>query len=161
MKFGLMKRINNPYWVNTSSQGWDQLSVSKRLRGTIRLILNYFSPFNVVEWGQATYDKMRLSIPLSKSLLCVDKYAVWNIQLPILFLHVVIFVSSYDNAFKWMSHDLTGDKSPMVRLTALGFQAQAITSANVNHYLTQCIFRVNEILLTQRKNLWNTKLSVQ
>ena len=42
-----------------------------------------------------------------------------------------IFRSSYDNALRWMSRDLTDDKSTLVQVMAWCCQA-------TNHYLSQC-----------------------
>ena len=46
-------------------------------------------------------------------------------------LLIGIFKSSYDNVFRWMSHNLTDDKSTLVQVMAWCRQA-------TSHYLNQC-----------------------
>ena len=48
---------------------------------------------------------------------------------------VSIFTSIYANVLKWMSRDLTGDKSPLFQVMVFAVR-QAITGANVDQY--QC-----------------------
>ena len=57
---------------------------------------------------------------------CISKNGIFN-----LILLIVIFRSLHDNALRWMSQDLTDDKSTLVQVMAWCLQA-------TSHYLSQC-----------------------